>query len=81
MECALQNKTDAFTKIIDHPKTLMDINALDANGGTILHYIVQPRSIASYENVELLRLAVAKGIDMEIADHYGMSKTVAWDLK
>ena len=67
MRCAASNNTEAFRVILNHINPA-DLNIIDVNGKTAVHYVVSPRDTASYENVELLELLVKAGADVEQAD-------------
>ncbi|KAJ3037243.1 hypothetical protein HDV00_001875 [Rhizophlyctis rosea] len=70
MKCAISNSVQAFRMILNHTIPV-DVNATDINGQTVLHHIVTPRETASFENVELLKLVVEKGADLQRADMDG----------
>ncbi|KAJ3055438.1 hypothetical protein HK097_010471 [Rhizophlyctis rosea] len=70
MRCAVTNNPEAFTLILNHTNPA-DLNTTDVNGKTVVHYVVSPRDTASFENVQLLKLIVNAGADVELADGDG----------
>ncbi|KAI8907521.1 ankyrin repeat-containing domain protein [Powellomyces hirtus] len=72
IRCATLNRKACLQRILTDPIPEAVLNEKDERGRTLLHYVVAPRSAASFENVQMLELVVQKGADMEIRDNEGL---------
>ena len=58
----------AFAKVSD-----VDLGASDVQGWTVIHHVVSPMAIGTYDNVLILKLLVDAGADINAKDKAGLA--------
>ncbi|KAJ3183503.1 hypothetical protein HDU87_006824 [Geranomyces variabilis] len=73
VRCARLNRLACLQRILKEDLDSASLNACDVRGRTVLHACVAPRLMASFENVEMLKLIMrAPGLDTEVKDTEGL---------
>ena len=69
--CAIENNLDLFENILIKEKNI-DFNHINKEGKSLIHYIISPNPLYSYQNTQLLNIALKAGFNSEIKDNDGL---------
>ena len=69
---AMENNFDLFNDILIKEKNI-NYNKINNEGKSLIHYIVSPHPLYSYQNTEFLKSAIKGGFNSEIKDKDGLT--------
>ena len=70
--CAMENNFDLFNNILIKEKNI-NYNKTNKEGKSLIHYIVSPHPLFSYQNTSFLKSAINEGFNTEIKDNKNMT--------
>ena len=69
--CASKNNFDLFNDVLIKEKNI-NFNKINKEGKSLIHYIVSPHPLFSYQNIQFLKTAIKVGFNPEIKDKDGL---------
>ena len=76
LKCAIKNKYALFNKLMECArkyKTKIDYNKVNKEGKSLIHYIINPHTLYSYQNIIFLKDAIKSGFNINIKDKNGLT--------
>ena len=76
LKCAIKNKYDLFSEIMKWIKSFklkVNYNKVNNEGKSLIHYIISPNPLYSYQNTEFLKEALKYGFNPNLKDKEGLT--------
>ena len=70
--CAMKNNLDLFNNVLIK-KNNINFDKINKEGKSLIHYIVSPHFLYSYQNIQFLKSAIKAGFNSEIKDIDGLT--------